>query len=311
MTRSPDGLASGRSPRSGTTGSAFPYATSHAIQEVSGPDGRRLLRKDLSPAALLPEARGIVPGFLVDPAREVDVYRHLLADTGLGTPVCYDAKSDPLMGEHWVLLEAVEGDVLWQVGELDTWCEVAVGIARLHAGLAARVATPPPSLLSYDRDFYLVWADRAASARGHAPSALLDPVLDRVLDCYRRAVAQLLALPRGIIHGELYPSNVLVQRTGEQLRVCPIDWEMAAVGPRAVDVAALTGGWPEAQRERLVAAYADAACEPVARVQAEVDLAELHLCVRWLGWAQGWQPPAAHDRDWLVRAEALCDRIAS
>ena len=60
---------------------------------------------------------------------------------------------------------------------------------------------------------------------------------------------RLLALPVGFIHGELYPSNVLVgERTG---RICAVDWEMAGIGPLLLDLAALTSGaWTQrAQRD--------------------------------------------------------------
>jgi aminoglycoside phosphotransferase (APT) family kinase protein len=38
--------------------------------------------------------------------------------------------------------------------------------------------------------------------------------------------------------------------------VCPVDWEMAAVGPGLVDLAALSaGGWTAPEREALALAY--------------------------------------------------------
>ena len=72
---------------------------------------------------------------------------------------------------------------------------------------------------------------------------------------YGEAIAPLASLPRTFVHGELYPSNVLVVRDDRDPRVCPIDWEMAAIGPGLVDLAALVGGWDPPERERLVAAY--------------------------------------------------------
>ena len=42
---------------------------------------------------------------------------------------------------------------------------------------------------------------------------------------------RLVRLPRTLIHGELYPSNVIVGRGHHRERVCPVDWEMAALGP--------------------------------------------------------------------------------
>src|SRR5947209_6646174 len=62
-------------------------------------------------------------------------------------------------------------------------------------------------------------------------------------------VERLLALPRTLIHNEFYPSNVLIERRREGVRVCPVDWEMAARGPALIDLAALTAGnWNETER---------------------------------------------------------------
>ncbi len=141
-----------------------------------------------------------------------------------------------------------------------------------------------------------------------------------------------------MIHGELYPSNVLVSPDRERLRICPIDWETTSIGPIAIDLAALTTGWPRPARRALVAAYAMAAgptsdaadgaaaegtsdraaraavaaalagtglgedAEPGATSRLDellddVARADVYLAVRWLGWAEGWQPPArAHPR---------------
>jgi aminoglycoside phosphotransferase (APT) family kinase protein len=162
---------------------------------------------------------------------------------------------------------------------------------------------PPPALLRYDRTFPDRWGTRARAAwPGSARVAA-------AVRAYEHALDRFLALRAGVFHGELYPSNVIVQDTSEGLRVCPVDWEMAAVGPVAVDVAALTGGWPEPERRALIAAYAEEAGEELEPFLTAVDLAELHLCVRWLGWAEGWTPPVEHATDWLGRALELVERL--
>ena len=63
---------------------------------------------------------------------------------------------------------------------------------------------------------------------------------------YERAVERLVRLPSTLIHGEFYASNIVVQETTERCRICPVDWETAAVGPGLIDLAALTSGaWSE------------------------------------------------------------------
>ena len=83
---------------------------------------------------------------------------------------------------------------------------------------------------------------------GHRPCRAL-------LDATARRSPLSRSFPRTFVHGELYPSNVLVVRDDRHPRVCPIDWEMAAIGPGLIDLAALVGGWDPPERERLVAAY--------------------------------------------------------
>ena len=101
-----------------------------------------------------------------------------------------------------------------------------------------------------------------------------------------------------VIHGELYPSNVLV---GEHA-VWVVDWETAAAGPAVVDVAALLSGWPAASAAKLLETYG--AVDPLA-----LDCARLHLAVRWLGWSAGWSPPPEHARDWRLEAELAASRL--
>src|SRR5438046_8602077 len=108
----------------------YPYQTSHRIDEVmlQLPDGSQVeaLLKHLSWSELGANAQLVKPDFLHDPQREIRAYR-ILADAGLGTPLCYDA------GQHWLLLEKVDGLELWQVGQLQTWVRVAEWVARFHA----------------------------------------------------------------------------------------------------------------------------------------------------------------------------------
>jgi Ser/Thr protein kinase RdoA (MazF antagonist) len=290
---------------------AYGYATTHPIDVLADEQGQQWLAKDLAPAAVLPDAVGVAPAFVVDPRRELAVYRDLLAQVDADTAACAAVVDDPATGTFRLVIEHVDGQVLWQVGEIETWCEALAGIAGLHSTLHPFAGDPPSSLLRYDLAFLTEWGRRAAAAVAAAADTDADDrrALAAVLDRYRPAIEHLLALPQAIIHGELYPSNVVVERTGGHLRVCPIDWEMAAVGPVAIDVAALTGGWPELQRQLLLTAYAEAAGEQLDELTAAVDVAELHLCVRWLGWAEGWQPPSAHATDWLGRAVELIDRI--
>jgi thiamine kinase-like enzyme len=120
-------------------------------------------------------------------------------------------------------------------------------------------------------------------------------------------VERLIALPVTFIHGEFYASNVLVESNG-RTRICPIDWEMAGIGPSLIDLAALASGkWTDERRTELAAAYLDAA--PSAEFLADLDCCLLHLAVQWLGWSADWQPPAEHAHDWAGEAVRLAEKL--
>jgi aminoglycoside phosphotransferase (APT) family kinase protein len=155
----------------------------------------------------------------------------------------------------------------------------------------------------------MTWRDRARSALSDSvdPRA---PELVRTLDDYDRVIEILAALPRTFVHGELYPSNVMVVRDEEPIGVYPVDWEMAAVGPGLMDLAALVGGWGPEERAELESVYLRSfngaggrALDP-SMARRGVWSCQLHLALQWLGWASGWQPPREHAHDWLGEALA-------
>lgn len=286
-----------------------PYRTSHELDEldVKLADGTllRLMLKSLGRAALDPAALAAKPGFLYDPLREIEAYRTLLAGAGLGTPHFHGAVVAPERSRYWLLIENVAGEVLWQVGELDVWREAARWLAVLHDRFAGRdLAAAGAHVLRYDRSFYSEWMKRALEFADPERRERLEWLSER----YDSVVARLAEQPATFIHGEFYASNVLIQRDGAPLRVCPIDWENAARGPGVIDLAALTtGAWSAPEREQIARGYIEQAAA-LGREQDErelletLELARLHLAVQWLGWEPTWTAPAEHRHDWLGEA---------
>ena len=295
------------------------YSTSFPIDELDAEleDGSTLtlVGKDLSWGALLPEATGAKPEFLHDPLREIEVYRSALVGAGLGTAAFHGAWVRPECDQYCLFVERVTGVELWQVGDLEVWAAVAAWLARFHH---TGPAPDPPlrdRLLLYNRDYYQAWARRARAFHRDADASRRGR-LDWVLARHDGLVDRLLALDSVFIHGELYPSNVLVQVAGGP-RICPIDWELAALGPALVDLAALvSGGWTPEERFALVRSYESALVSLTGRavdhraLVAALDLCRLHLCVRWLGWARRWSPPPEHAQDWLGESVELAEAIA-
>jgi Phosphotransferase enzyme family len=251
-------------------------------------DGRMLLLKDLSPSALTDRARAAKLDFLHDPSREPRVYQSLLARAELGTAKLETVFVDPEPRRYWLVVEKVAGVPLYQVGDLAQWAEVLGWLARCHdhfAGLA-----PADYLLRYDERFFELWPRRASVT----------------LPGYDSVVARLASLPRTLVHGDFYPSNVLVSAG----RVCVVDWELAGLGPGVLDVAAITLGLPAADSDMLAEAYRQALAHPPtsASLAADLDCARLHLALQWLGWSREWAPPPEHARDWQAELPRLAER---
>jgi thiamine kinase-like enzyme len=138
-----------------------------------------------------------------------------------------------------------------------------------------------------------------------------------LLDRCQAAARVAASLPPTVIHGEFYASNVLVEEQACVVRICPLDWETAGLGPALIDVAALiSGSWPEENKEQLAAAYftavaSDGAPTDVASQAVALCCCRLLLAIKWVGWSPGWQPPPEHRYDWLAEALDLARRLNS
>ena len=138
------------------------------------------------------------------------------------------------------------------------------------------------------------WSHRA---REHLPCP------PRWLDRYDTVADHLSSLPTTLIHGDFTPANIIVAGR----RTCPIDWERAAIGPPVLDLASIIAGLRPEQAQSMIDAYAAVTSQPIDR--RSLTMAQLHLCVQWLGWAPGdWQPTHQH-RDWLSDADHLAGEV--
>jgi hypothetical protein len=271
----------------------YGYRTSHRLAELDVHHGdgtrERLILKDLGVHSLDEDARRAKPAFLVEPVREIEVYRDILANAELGTASCRGAIVRPAEDRYWLVLELLPGVELYQTGALQDWCAAASWLAQLHRRVKL---AETPHLVRYDRDALSIWIDRAVSFSGKPLLAHLAPRFDELLD-------SLLGFPQGFMHGELFASNVIVDTAAK--RVSAIDWETAGLGPQLLDLAALTAGnWTAADRTAMALAYRDAA-ESEASDDAflrDLDISRLFVAVQRLGWSQNWTPPQEHAYDW-------------
>jgi len=293
------------------------YRTSFPLEELELTlgDGAtlRLVFKRLDWQALTDEGRLAKPEFLHDPLREPAVYRSVLASAPLGPPRYYGSAADPERDRHWLFIEWVDGRELFQVGDLQLWEAAARWLGAMHQPLADELDRHRASgrLLEYDQAHYRGWAERARRF-AHAPGqpGPRAESIDRLVTRYEPAIEELAAMPKTVIHGEFYASNVLVAGDSANPRVAPVDWELAAAAPGLVDLAALvSGGWSDDDREAIVSAYRSA-IGPATFSARQLDLARLSLAVQWLGWTEpSWRPPAGQQHDWLGDGLALAERL--
>jgi thiamine kinase-like enzyme len=299
------------------------YASSFALEEldVELDDGSRLalMLKNLSRRAMNDDALRVKPDFLFDARREIAVYRHIVEPQNLGAAF-FAAHVDPTSDGCWLVIERIDGRELYQVGELDTWTEVARWLGAMHerlAGLDLEHLTTRARLVVYDADFYQHWLRRAETALSKAPpdSKVSRAAFDHVRARYDRVIERLEALPVTVIHGEFYASNVLTASEDGRLRVCPVDWEMAGVAPGLIDLAALTlGQWTREHLRTFFSAYLGAMPNGAPSMALDdimeaVDYCQIHLAVQWLGWFSSQPPHPSHARDWLGEAVERVERL--
>jgi len=304
------------------------YSSSYPIEnlrvELDRGVSLPMVLKDLSPASVLATAQRIRPHFLYHPHREIRTYCEVLAPLELGTATCYGAIVSPERGRYWLFLERVKGPLLWQVGRREIWREAARWLAGLHGANHGIMSSSSVGRLGHlerlDEGYYFQWLRRAEEylqRRGAASDARTRRRFRTLVGGYDELVQRLMRLPVTLVHGEFYPSNIMVRRSRPGQRICPIDWELAAVAPGALDLAALTsGGWTEDDRRAMIRAYHESLVAvqgsgvSFAELLEAVDCCRLHLSIQLLGWASDWSPPAQHAQNWLEEAFRLVDRLS-
>jgi Phosphotransferase enzyme family len=266
------------------------YSSSAAIEELSVPGCPPLLFKDLTARSRS------APSFVLDPWREVEVYRRQLV--GPDAPTCAGA----VAGDHraWLFLERLDAIPLWQAAGDEPWLAAARWLARLHS---APAPAEPGRLLIRDRAHLEHWVLRATATDTSGALGEIDTAA-------REAIEALTRWPVTLLHGEFYPSNVLVQESAANPpRIRPIDWEMAGIGPGLLDLAALIAGKHEpGLRQRIVDAYRAELTDVPETFAEALRAARLMVALQWIGWEPDWTPPDEHAHDWHRDALAFNGR---
>ncbi|MDX1393410.1 MAG: phosphotransferase [Gemmatimonadota bacterium] len=244
------------------------------------------------------------PRLVRDESREVWAYSSLLDPRAIDTPRFYGVLDEGGAGERLVL-EALPGRPLTESGDIDAWRAAARWLAAFHEWGDRRVSGlgEEDPVLHQTPALHERWLERAIRRAAAEGRAAVGTRLNEIRAAHRVAVCRLAGGRRGLVHGEFYPSNLLVARRGSGWRIRAVDWESIGVGPVALDLAALTtGDWAASERTALWREYADARDTPLETLTPDLHAARLVNAVQWLGWTVGWTPPVEHDRDWIEEA---------
>src|SRR5262249_25939292 len=134
---------------------------------------------------------------------------------------------------------------------------------------------------------------------------------DALMGRYDFLVRYLVRQPRTLVHGDIFPQNLIIQRGG---RIRAIDWESAAVGLGAWDLARLLDGWGS-MKATFLAAYLAEFERHVARPLDREGFQRLfeHCEILNTLWHLRWSVEACQDthvvQDLLLAMETRLQRL--
>jgi len=173
--------------------------------------------------------------------REVLIYQRLLAGRRFGAPLLYASLYDKNRRRYWLFLEDV-GEWTLNRGEKADWMSAFRWLAELHGYYLGKEKElrSRECLSVHDAGFYRMLARDARRNLQLAGQDRAVKYFDELMTGYDDLIADLLCIPRTLVHGDIFPENLTVQ-PGHRIR--PIDWEGAAIGLAALDVVRLLDGW--------------------------------------------------------------------
>lgn len=200
------------------------YESTHPIEDVSVSTEDDVL--DLV-CKYSPPSTDPVTGHSRGAAYEGEIYQRAFPNPDLATPVCYGTFG--LGGSvDCIVLEHVPGYRIHHSVYPRGLVDVCGDLGGFHSG---GVGSLPAAHNVFNRSHFSRLMSEAERLPG--VTARLGRRGSMVVDTLANA-------PRALIHGELYPQNVLINEDGPVV----IDWESAGIGPGVLDLAVLTqGSW--------------------------------------------------------------------
>lgn len=255
------------------------------------------------------------PGASQRRERELGVYRQLIGNGELGTARYCGAVWDDGAALHWLLLEFVAGTELRQM-ELRFWIDAVRWLGRLQGHFAGSpaLAGAMPFLERHDADFFAAKAERARRSLSHY-SPLLAHRLEGILERYEPSIDLIADQEPTLVHGHFEAANILVGPGARPVRICPVDWELAALGSRFFDLASLCDDFQPPALHRIWDAYGKAAADaglstpPRDRLRHLVDCFRLYRVIAWLGSAAEKRYSPSGVERLLARGETLAPLV--
>src|SRR5262245_60978076 len=213
--------------------------------------------------------------------RELWVYQYLLAGTELGTAKYYGSVWNESQGTFWLLLEFVNGTEV-RFYELKYWIAAAGWLGRLHGYFkqhSDRLSTCD-FLVRHDADFFQSRAELARSEVSQISLHLADR-LASILDRYHSIVDVMASQPPTLAHGHFRPCNIVVDASVEPVRICPVDWEQAAVGSALYDLALISDGFEPPALDQFLEAYRQEAINNSVALPEKEELRHVVTCFRF------------------------------
>jgi hypothetical protein len=220
--------------------------------------------------------------------RELRVYRDLLAGTNLGTAKYYGSLWDESKGRYWLMLELVDGVVVkdQNVGHGSIAAHWLGEMQGYFLRNPARLNNCD-FLTRHDGEYFRCKAAQAVSdAEQISPHSATR--LARIADRYQPITELMESQPPTLVHGAYIPWHIVLDTTRQPVRVCPVDWELAALGAPLYDLAFFTDGAEPEARDLICDAYLRSAEEhgvpaPDRREAHHiVDCFRLHRIFDWL-----------------------------
>ena len=229
--------------------------------------------------------------------RELRVYRDLLAKADLSTAKYYGAVWNEPRQRFWLLLEFVDGMELRSC-EFDEWVRAAGWLGRLQGHFAqhSNALNACDFLVRHDAGFFRSKAELALHAVSQISTSLADR-LASILNRYDPLVEVMASQTLTFVHGSYRPQNILMNLNSEPVRVCPIDWELAAFGAPLYDLAFLSDGFEPPRLDLLWDAYRQQAARYRVSVPDQeemrylVDCFRLHKIIKSLSESVSWKFP--------------------